>query len=98
MSFLPRGGEQLVVDLPGEKIPATVRKVVSKDTAIVELTNQPLAKSHTYKLRELVPVRRTAGMLGETWQAITQTELNLAERRKRESTKSRGVKRAASRR
>lgn len=95
MPFLPKVNEALVVDLPGEKIPATVRRVVSKDMAIVELTNQPLAKSHTYKLRELVPVRRTEGMLGETWQAVTQHELQQAENRKHESTKSRGVKRAA---
>lgn len=95
MAFLPKVDQPLIIDLPGEKLPATVKRVVNKDTAIVELTNQPLAKSHTYKFRELVPVRRTPGMLGETWQAVSAHELKMAEKKAKPVVKKGAKKRAA---
>jgi hypothetical protein len=69
MIFLPKANDQLNVTLPGEILRALVTRVVNQDTVIVEI-GQPMTRSHSFRLGDLVACRRTPGMLGETWQAI----------------------------
>lgn len=69
--FIPQAGSFLVISLPGETMRAKVDRVVSRNTVIVTLS-QPMAKSHTYRLGDIVACRRTpAPEFGsETWNAI----------------------------
>jgi hypothetical protein len=67
--FIPRVDESLNVTLPGEILRAIVTKVVNINTCIVEI-GQPMTRSHSFRLGDLVACRRTPGVLGETWQAI----------------------------
>lgn len=55
---LPLEGQLLLVELPGERLRATVRKVTSSDYLIVELTDIPLAKSHSYQKGDFVPCEK----------------------------------------
>jgi hypothetical protein len=48
---------------------AKITKILDRDTVFVEI-GQPMAKSHSFRRGDLVACRRTAGVLGETWQAI----------------------------
>lgn len=99
MPFLPKIDQTLLVDLPGERLLTTVKRVSPPDMAIVELSNQPLAKSHSYKKGDLVPVRRTPDMLGEKWEAISQGEMRRAEQARAaaiaKAKAKKGTKRAA---
>lgn len=56
--FVPRVDTYLTIDLPGERTRALVKRVVDTDTVIVELTSQPMSKTHQYRVRDLIPVRR----------------------------------------
>lgn len=67
--FIPRVDHELNVTLPGEILRAIVTKVVNINTCIVEI-GQPMTRSHSFRLGDLVACRRTPGVLGETWQAI----------------------------
>jgi hypothetical protein len=69
--FIPSVGSFLVVSLPGETMRAKVDRVVNRNTVLVTL-GQPMAKSHAYRLGEVVACRRTpAREFGnETWDVI----------------------------
>lgn len=67
--FIPRVESQLNVTLPGEILRAIVTKVLNINTVVVEI-GQPMTRSHSFRLGDLVACRRTPGVLGETWQAI----------------------------
>jgi hypothetical protein len=74
--YVPREGTSLVVDLPGERLQATVHKVVDHNIVIAELTGQPLMKSHSYRKGDFVAVQRRRNVLGETWDAIEDRVLH----------------------
>jgi len=65
--FMPKVGQNMVVELPGERLLVTVAKVVSPDIVIIEITSQPLAKSHQHKKGEYVPVERHFNGLETVW-------------------------------
>jgi hypothetical protein len=67
--FIPRVEAALNVTLPGELLRAIVTKVLDINTVVVEI-GQPMTRSHSFRLGDLVACRRTPGVLGETWQAI----------------------------
>lgn len=71
MIYTPAAGSYLTISLPGEFMRAQVDRVVSRNTVICTL-GQPMAKSHNYRLGDVVACRRTpAPELGtETWNAI----------------------------
>lgn len=69
--FVPEVDTLLVVHLPGEITRATVRRVVNDNTVLAELTGMPMAKSHNYRLGDLVAARRVRGTFGgEHWQSV----------------------------
>jgi hypothetical protein len=79
--FKPVEGGRLTVTLPGEKLMATVRGIVSRDDVVVELTAQPMmgGKSHAYRKGDFVPCRRGVDDLQvECWRAVSEHELNQA--------------------
>lgn len=68
--FQPTIDTYLIIELPGEKLRALVRRVLNKNKIVLQLTNVPLAKSHTYKKDDFVACKRVQGMFGESWEAI----------------------------
>ena len=69
--FVPEIGTLLTVQLPGEKIRATVKAMSGNDAVIVELTAVPMTKNHTFKQGDTIACRRKPLMFGfgETWEA-----------------------------
>lgn len=67
--FVPQKNAQLIVQLPMERIRATVRRIVNTDMVMVELTASPMAKTHSYKLGDFVPVHRKHDGFAEVWEA-----------------------------
>lgn len=68
--YKPTIDTYLTIDLPGEKLRAVVRKILTPNKVVIELTGCPLAKSHQYKKDDFVACKRTQGIFGETWEAI----------------------------
>lgn len=68
--FTPIIDSYLTIDLPGEKLRALVKKVINNNKIILQLTNQPLAKSHTYRKDDFVACIRKEGMFGEMWEVV----------------------------
>ncbi len=68
--FIPKPNTYLIIDLPGEKLRAFIRKVLTPNKIVLQLLNVPLAKSHTYKMNDFVACKRVQGMFGEIWEAI----------------------------
>lgn len=68
--FTPKIGTYLLIDLPGEKLRAFVKKILNPNKVILQLTSVPLAKSHTYKMNDFVACARKKGIFGESWEAI----------------------------
>ncbi len=70
--FVPAIDQLLVVQLPGEALRAPVIKIVDRHTVFVRLDGMPLnpAKSHSYRMGDVVAVRRQIGPLGQSWQAM----------------------------
>lgn len=69
MIFVPRVGDDLTVTLPAEQMRAQVRRVIDRNTVIVQI-GQPFMRTHNFRKDDLVACRRTPGVLGESWQAI----------------------------
>lgn len=75
--YRPEVGTTLTIFLPGESLRAPVARVVDRDTVLIELVVPPLnqARLHTYRLGDIVPVRRAQGELGEFWEAVDERRL-----------------------
>ena len=71
----------LTLSLPGEIVQAKVLRASSKDGCIVQITSVPMARAHTYRKDDIVPVRRgTDKFLGvERWEVVSERELQLTE-------------------
>lgn len=68
--FMPKVDDLLTIQLPGEKIRATVKRIIDNDAILVELTYMPMAKSHQFKIGDVVACRRVQNVLwGESWVA-----------------------------
>lgn len=77
MKFVPKVDAYLTIALPGELLRGQVLKVVSDDSVIVEISTEPLAKSHNYKFRDVIICRRKIGMFGEDWEAKPKSNVSL---------------------
>lgn len=75
---IPKVGDSLTVDLPGERIRVTVGEIVDEDRfrskIAVATTNN---KAHSYKIGDEVLFERREGQIGDTWEAIDETKLLL---------------------
>lgn len=71
----------LTLSLPGEIVQSKVMRASSKDGCIVQITSVPMARGHTYKKEDILPVRRGRNaFLGvETWEVVPERELRMAE-------------------
>lgn len=79
MNYQPQEDTYLIADLPGERVRAMIRRVVTPDAVIVELTSIPLAKSHSYQRGDYVALRRKATGLGEIWEAVREQKISIEE-------------------
>lgn len=68
--------EVLTIELPGERTRALICKILSPGKIILELTSEPLAKSHSYRKGEFVACVRKKSIFGEFWQVV-ETKPNL---------------------
>lgn len=68
--FMPKTDTYLIIELPGEKLRAFVRKILTPNKIVLQLLNVPLGKSHNYKKDDYVACKRVQGMFGESWEAI----------------------------
>lgn len=76
-AYQPQEDTYLIADLPGERVRAMIRRVVTADAVIVELTSIPLAKSHTYTRGDYVALRRKDTSLGEIWEAVREQKISI---------------------
>lgn len=75
--YIPAENGYLIAQLPGERLRAIIRQVVTPDAVIVELTSIPLAKSHTYKRGDYVACRRNHVMGTEEWKAVEDQRISI---------------------
>ena len=68
--FEPTLDTYLTIELPGEKLRALIKKILTKHKIVLQLTSVPLAKSHAYKQYDFVACKRVQGMFGETWEVM----------------------------
>ncbi len=91
--WVPKVGQNLFIELPGERLLAVVARVLSPDVVICELTDLPLMtnKSHRYDKGAFVPCERTQTQLETIWRAFTPAPppevAKPKSRRKRAATK-----------
>lgn len=62
-------GQNIVVELPGERLQVEVAEVINPEHVIVELTSQPFSKTHTYTKGDFIPARLVYNGLENIWQA-----------------------------
>lgn len=77
MAYHPQEDQYLVVQLPGERLRALIRRVVTDDAVIVEITSVPLAKSHTYKRGDIVACRRDSTDFGDVWESVPDQRISI---------------------
>src|SRR5262249_4500177 len=79
--YVPKEGDFLTLYLPGEMVRAKVLRASSGDSCIAQIESVPMARGHTYKREDIVPVRRAIDkFLGhERWEIVAERELQLAE-------------------
>ena len=69
--WVPKQDQTLLIELPGERLLASVAKVVNPDTVICELINMPLmSKNHHYEKGDFVPCERTVTPFETVWRAF----------------------------
>jgi|SRR6185295_15227168 hypothetical protein len=84
--YTPAVDTLLTVAFPGEALRVPVIKVVDRNTCFVRLDATPLnpAKSHQYRIGDVVAVRRDWGELGELWRAVDDRVLFARETEEKE--------------
>ena len=56
-----------------------IRRVVTDDAVIVEITSIPLARTHNYKRGDYIACRRKKTPLGEVWEAVEEQRISVEE-------------------
>ncbi len=79
--YTPQIGHVLTVELPGERIRAEVKGVVSDDACVCVLLTIPTGKTpHGWQKGDTVCVRRDVNWMGsECWTAISEREMQQRE-------------------
>lgn len=75
--FMPAEDGYLIVQLPNERVRAQIRRVVTDDAVIVEITSIPLAKTHNHQRGDLVGCRRKETAFGEVWEAVAEQKISI---------------------
>jgi hypothetical protein len=73
----------VTVDLGGEVMRCTVRRVVDQDTVLLELTGVPMSRNHGFKQGDFVGARRRRALNGrDDWKAVDPRIVSEVETRK----------------
>ncbi len=83
-SFVPKAGDHLVVQLPGERIRCPVEKVIDTDTVIFRIDAPPMAKSHQFQFEHNYGARRRVLNGKDFWEAQYEREFLAEQGRKNE--------------
>ena len=75
--YYPQEDQYLVVQLPNERLRAIIRRVVTDDAVIVEITSVPLSRTHTYKKGDYVACKRSVTDFGDVWAAVPEQAISL---------------------
>lgn len=73
-SFVPKAGDHLVVQLPGERIRCPVERVIDTDTVIFRIDSPPMAKSHQFQFDRNYGARRRVLNGRDLWEAQYERE------------------------
>lgn len=73
-SFVPKAGDHLVVQLPGERIRCPVERVIDTDTVIFRIDSPPMAKSHQFQFDRNYGARRRLQNGRDFWEAQYERE------------------------
>jgi hypothetical protein len=98
MAYHPQEDQYLVIQLPNERLRAMIRRVVTDDAVIVEITSVPLSRTHNYKKGDYVACRREKSDLGEAWASVAEQRISIddlaqsVEQPKKESAKKKTAK------
>ena len=79
--FLPQVEGFVVVQLPGETLRCPVRRVVSDDAVLVEITSPPVSRAHFFRFGDVIGCRRRVVNSRDVWEAQPEREF-LAEQQK----------------
>ena len=90
--FHPSEDVYIIVQLPSERLRAIIRRVVTDDAVIVELTSIPLARTHNYQRGDYVACRRKDTALGEIWEAVAEHKISIEQVAKKEEKAVKAVK------
>jgi hypothetical protein len=82
--FHPAEDGYLIVQLPNEKLRAVIRRVVTDDAVIVEITSLPLTRLHNYQRGDYVACRRKDTALGEIWEAVSEQKISIEQMAEKE--------------
>lgn len=66
---MPEVGQMLTVCLPSEITRAKVEKIIDQDTIEAKISITPMAKTHTYRLGQVVKFHRAQGVMGQRWES-----------------------------
>lgn len=91
----PAIGSDITVSLPGERLRATVRKIVGRKAVLVELTSMPMTKGHMFRLGDLVPCVAGHNGLEEIWEAMDDRRFLAMQAMEPEKSVNKGKARAA---
>ena len=75
--YFPQEDSYLIVQLPNERLRAIIRRVVTEDAVIVEITSIPLSRTHTYQKGDYVACRRTVTDFGDVWQSVAEQRISV---------------------
>ncbi len=83
--YQPRVDDKITIDLPGEKIRAEIKGIVTPDIVLVEILGTPVSRAASdYEKGMLTQARRAIGDHEiEIWRVISENELRQQEARAR---------------
>jgi hypothetical protein len=70
MRYTPTVGGWLTVYLPGEVMRCEVVKLVDANRVLIEITGQPMSKSHQYRKGDRTGARRRIAYGRDVWEAL----------------------------
>lgn len=68
-TFVPKEGEHLVVQFPGETIRCPVQKVVGDNAVLVKLDTPPMSRTHNFRHNDILGARRRIVNGRDVWEA-----------------------------
>lgn len=89
--FVPRAGDYLVVQLPGERIRCPIERVINTDTVIFRIDSPPMAKTHQFQFEQNYGARRRLLNGRDFWEAQYEREFLAEQARVTEAGRLRTV-------